>query len=133
VLVSGIHRGVIPALEFARSIAPDNTTALYVELDPEESAKLRAKWAQWGSGVPLVVLPSPYRSLIRPVLGFIDEMDLRYDDDVLSVIVPEFVPSKWWQHLLHHQTALLIKAALLFRKCVVVITVPYHLAPETPA
>ncbi|HEU5103734.1 MAG TPA: APC family permease [Roseiflexaceae bacterium] len=130
VLVSGIHRGVVPALEFARSIAPDNTTALYVELDPEESAKLRAKWAQWGCGIPLVVLPSPYRSLIGPVLRYIDETDRLYDDDVLSVILPEFVPSKWWQHLLHNQTALALKAALLFRKSVVVISVPYHLASE---
>ena len=128
VLVSGIHRGVIPALEFARSLAPDNTTALYVELDPEESLKVRAKWAQWGSGVPLEVLHSPYRSLVRPILHYIDELDSRYDDDVLSVILPEFIPSKWWQHLLHNQTALAIKAALLFRKGVVVISVPYHLS-----
>jgi hypothetical protein len=132
VLVLGIHRGVIPALEFAKSIAPDNTTALYVELDPAESAKLRAKWAQWGSGIPLEVLPSPYRSLVRPVLHYIDEMDSRYDD-VLSVILPEFVPSKWWQHLLHNQTALLLKGALLFRKGAVVISVPYHLALEKSA
>jgi hypothetical protein len=128
VLVSGIHRGVIPALEFARSLAPDNTTALYVELDPEESQKVRAKWAQWAGDVPLEVLHSPFRSLVRPILRYIDELDSRYDDDVLSVILPEFIPSKWWQHLLHNQTALAIKAALLFRKGVVVISVPYHLS-----
>jgi amino acid transporter len=127
VLVSGVHRGVMPALEYARSIAPDNTTALYVELNPEDAAKVRAKWAQWGSGIPLEILPSPYRSLVRPILRYIDEMDALYDDDVLSVILPEFIPSKWWQHLLHNQTALLIKAALLFRKGIVVISVPYHL------
>jgi amino acid transporter len=127
VLVSDIHRGVIPALEFAKSIAPDNTTALYVELDPEESMKIRAKWAQWGGDVPLVVLPSPYRSLVRPLLRYIDDLDSRYADDVLTVVLPEFIPSKWWQHLLHNQTALLIKAALLFRKGVVVASVPYHL------
>jgi amino acid transporter len=127
VLVSGIHRGVIPALEYAKSIAPDNTTALYVDLDPEEVAKVQAKWAQWGRDVPLVVLPSPYRSLIRPILGYIDEMDKLYEDDVLTVILPEFIPSKWWQHLLHNQTALLIKAALLFRKGIIVTSVPYHL------
>src|SRR5262249_55426528 len=127
VLVSGIHRGVIPALEFARSIAPDNTTALYVDLDAEAADKMKAKWAQWGCGVPLVILPSPYRSLTRPILRYITDLDARYDDDVLSVILPEFIPSKWWQHLLHNQTALAIKAALLFRKHVVVISVPYHL------
>jgi amino acid transporter len=127
VLVSGMHRGVIPALEFAKSLAPDNTTALYVDLDSETAAKVQAKWQQWGGDVPLEILVSPYRSLVGPILRYIDELDARYQDDVLSVILPEFIPSKWWQHLLHNQTALTIKAALLFRKGVVVISVPYHL------
>jgi amino acid transporter len=127
VLISGIHRGVVPALEFAKSIAPDNTTALYVDLDAEHTRKIEEKWARWGAGIPLQVLDSPYRSLVRPIMRYIDEIDAQYDDDVLSVILPEFIPSKWWQHLLHNQTALAIKAALLFRKGVVVISVPYHL------
>jgi amino acid transporter len=127
VLVSGIHRGVIPALEYAKSLAPDNTTALYVDLDSEAAGKVQAKWNQWGGDVPLEILASPYRSLVGPILHYIDELDARYQDDVLSVILPEFIPSKWWQHLLHNQTALAIKAALLFRKGVVVISVPYHL------
>ena len=88
---------------------------------------MRAKWAQWGNGIPLEVLPSPYRSLVRPILGYVDELDERYDDDVLTVILPEFIPSRWWQHLLHNQTALLLKAALLFRKGIIVTSVPYHL------
>ena len=116
VLVSGVHRGVIPALEYAKSIAMDNTTAVYVNLDDEQTEKVRSKWVQWGCGVPLVVLESPYRSLIGPILRYIDQVDQQYDDDRLSVILPEFIPSKWWQHLLHNQTALAIKAALLFRK-----------------
>jgi len=128
VLVSGVHRGVIPALEFAKSIATDNTMAVYVNLDDEQTEKVRVKWSQWGSGVPLIVLESPYRSLIGPIMRYIDQVDQLYDDDVLSVILPEFIPSKWWQHLLHNQTALAIKAALLFRKGIVVISVPYHLA-----
>ena len=127
VLVSGIHQGVIPALEFGRSIAPDNTTAVYVELDPDEAERVQIKWDQWGCGVPLAVLHSPYRSLIGPILRYIDEVDQRYDDDVLSVVLPEFIPSRWWQHLLHNQTALMIKAALLFRRGVIVTSVPYHL------
>jgi hypothetical protein len=127
VLVSGIHRGVIPALQFAQSLAPDNTTALFVDLDAEQTERLKQKWQQWGCGVPLVVLDSPYRSLIRPLLSYIDELDMRYDDDVLSVILPEFVPSRWWEHLLHNQTALMLKTILLFRRHAVVISVPYHL------
>lgn len=127
VLISGVHRGVIPAIQYALSIAPDNVTAVYVELDPEVTERLRAKWDHWGSGVPLVVLPSPYRSLLRPLLDYIDEIEARYDDDVLTIVLPEFIPSKWWQHLLHNQTALLIKGALLFSRGKVVTSVPYHL------
>ena len=127
VLISGVHRGVIPALQYGLSLAPDNVTAVYVDMDAETTAKLQEKWKQWGSGVPLVVLSSPYRSLVRPLMIYIDELDKYYDDDVLTVILPEFIPSKWWQHLLHNQTALLIKATLLFSKGRVVTSVPYHL------
>jgi amino acid transporter len=127
VLVSGMHRGTIPALQFASSLAPDNTTALYIDMDAESTARMQEKWGQWCGDIPLVVLSSPYRSLIRPILAYIDELDARYADDVLSVILPEFVPSQWWHHLLHNQTALILKTALLFRRGVVVISVPYHL------
>jgi amino acid transporter len=127
VLISGVHRGVIPALQYGLSLAPDNVTAVYVDMDAATTAKLKEKWQRWGSGVPLVVLSSPYRSLVRPLMTYIDELDKQYDDDVLTVILPEFIPSKWWQHLLHNQTALLIKATLLFSKGRVVTSVPYHL------
>jgi hypothetical protein len=127
VLISGVHRGVIPALQYALSLAPDNVTAVYVDMDAEATERLKAKWQQWGSGVPLVVLPSPYRSLIRPLMQYIDEVDAQYDDDVLTIILPEFIPSKWWQYLLHTQTALLIKGTLLFKRGKVVTSVPYHL------
>lgn len=127
VLISGVHRGVVPAIQYALSIAPDNVSAVYVDLDAEATAKLKEKWKLWGSGVPLVVLSSPYRSLIRPLMSYIDEVDEQYDDDVLTIFLPEFVPSKWWQHLLHNQTALLIKATLLFSKGKIVTSVPYRL------
>lgn len=127
VLVSGIHRGVLPALQYARSIAPDNVTAVYVNLDPEQTEKLRARWCDWGCDVPLVVLDSPYRSLVTPLLRYIDEVDSRYTDDVVTVILPEFVPARWWEHLLHNQTGLLIKTALTFQKGKVVTSVPYRL------
>jgi amino acid transporter len=127
VLISGVNRGVIPALQYALSLAPDNVTAVYVDMDPDATEKLRSKWNQWGSGIPLVVLASPYRSLIRPLMQYIDEVDAQYDDDVLTIILPEFVPSKWWHHLLHNQTALLIKGTLLFKRGKVVTSVPYHL------
>jgi amino acid transporter len=127
VLISGVHRGMIPALQYGLSLAPDNITAVYVDMNDESTAKLKAKWEQWGSGIPLQVLSSPYRSLLRPLLSYIDEVEALYDDDVLTVIIPEFIPSKWWQYLLHNQTALQIKAMLLFTRGQVVTSVPYHL------
>jgi hypothetical protein len=78
-------------------------------------------------GVPLVVLSSPYRSLLRPLLDYIDNLQERDDNHMVTVVLPEFVPRHWWQHVLHNQTALLIKAALLFRKNTVVADVPYLL------
>lgn len=125
--ISGIHRGVINALQYAKSIAPDNVTAVYVDFDEEATAKLREKWDRWGSGINLVVLPSPYRELTRPLSRYITRIDRQRDDDIVTVILPEFVPAKWWQHLLHNQSSLLLKGSLLFKKGIIVTNVPYHL------
>jgi amino acid transporter len=125
--ISGIHRGVINALQYAKSISPSGVKAVYVDFDEEATHKLQKKWEQWGSGVELVVLPSPYRSLTRPLLRYIDRLRLKGGDDFVTVVLPEFVPARWWQQLLHNQSSLLLKGSLLFRKCVVVVSVPYHL------
>jgi len=125
--ISGIHRGVLNALQYAKSIAPENVSAVYVDFDEEATALLREKWEQWGGGVKLVVLPSPYRELTGPLLRYIYRLDRKRDDDFITVVIPEFVPAKWWQHLLHNQSSLLLKGALLFKKGVVVVNVPYHL------
>ena len=127
VLVSGVHRGVIPALQYGLSLTNDNIQALYIDLDEASTQRIKDKWKQWGCGVELVVLPSPYRSLIRPIREYIDHMSHRYHDDVVTVVLPEFIPNRWWQNFLHNQTALAIKTMLLFTKNVVVISVPYHL------
>ncbi len=124
--ISGIHRGVIEALEYAKSIAPHHVTAVYVNLDDEAARKLREKWAQWGSGVNLVVVASPYRSLARPLLNYVDRVK-RTKKAVVTIVLPEFVPAKWWQNLLHNQNTLFLKGALLFKKGIVVTNVPYHL------
>jgi hypothetical protein len=126
VLVAGIHKGVVEALEYARSISP-NVTALTVDLDPTQTTKLRLRWAEWAPDVPLVVLESPYRSILRPLLEYIDRMERQGEGRYLTVVLPEFIPSHWWEHFLHNQTALLVKAALLFRPGKVTISVPYHL------
>ncbi len=125
--VSTLHRGVVNALKYAEAMAPGNVTAVHVSMDEEQTAKVRAKWRQWGGDVPLVVLDSPYRSLVRPLLRYLDEVDRRWDNDVITVVLPEFVPARWWHNLLHNQTAFLIKSALLFRRNRVVVSVPYQL------
>jgi len=125
--ISGIHRGVVGALQYAKSIAPEHVQAVYVDFDEEATEKLREKWERWGAGVKLVVLPSPYRELTRPLLRYISRLERKNENDVVTVLLPEFVPAKWWQHLLHNQSSLMLKGALLFKKGVIVISVPYHL------
>ena len=125
--ISGIHRGVVAALQYAKSIAPEHVQAVYVDFDEEATAKLREKWERWGAGVKLVVLPSPYRELTRPLLRYIARLERKGDNDMVTVLLPEFVPAKWWQHLLHNQSSLMLKGALLFKEGVIVISVPYHL------
>src|SRR5262249_12909416 len=123
--ISGIHRGVVSALQYAKSIAPNNVTAVYVNFDEETTTRLREKWDQWGQGIKLVVLNSPYRELTAPLVRYIYRVDRMHDDDVITVVIPEFVPAKWWQHLLHNQSSLLLKGALLFKKGIIVVNVPY--------
>ena len=125
--ISGIHRGVVQALEYAKSIAPHHVTAVYVNLDDEAAQKLRQKWQQWGSGVNLVVVASPYRSLARPLLNYVDRVRRTRQGVVVTIVLPEFVPAKWWQNILHNQNTLFLKGALLFKKGIVVTNVPYHL------
>jgi len=126
VLVGDLHKGVLHALQYARMLSP-SVKGVYVELDPEKTRRLEEKWIKWGMGAPLVVLSSPYRSLLQPFLEYLGQLLALGDNHMVTIVVPEFVPAKWWQHLLHNQTALLIKGALLFRKNVVVTNVPYHL------
>ena len=128
VLVGDLHRGVVRALQYARTLAPAAAVrGVYVETDPARTVRLEDKWGKWGLGVPLVVLSSPYRSLLRPFLDYLDDIQSRGDDQVVTIVLPEFLPRRWWQHVLHNQTALLIKGALLFRKNTVVADVPYLL------
>ena len=125
--ISGIHRGVICALQYAKAIAPDHVQAIYVDFDEEATAKLREKWERWGAGAKLVVLPSPYRELTKPLLRYISRIERTHENDMITVVLPEFIPARWWQHLLHNQSSLLLKGALLFKEGVIVTSVPYHL------
>src|SRR5712664_2167994 len=126
VLVGDLHMAVVKALRYAQSLSP-SPKAVYVELDPSATARLEERWSKGGCGVPLVVLASPYRSMLRPLLDYIGRIRERDANSVVTIVIPEFVPRRWWQHLLHNQTALLVKGALLFRRGVVVVDVPFHL------
>jgi len=130
--ISGIHRGMVGAVNFARSIS-ENVTAVYIELEPGTGERAKTEWKAWWPDVPMVVIPSPFRSIVGPLLQFLDETDAQHNDGQLAaVVLPEFIPGKWWQTLMHNQTAWLIKAALLYRRRKpgmerVVIDVPFHL------
>lgn len=127
VLVGDLHRGVVKAMQYAQSLSP-SAKAVYVEIDPERTHRLEERWGKWGMGAPLIVLASPYRSLLGPLLDYIDHLQENGGENhIVTIVVPEFIPARWWQQLLHNQTALLIKGQLLFRKNVVVTDVPYHL------
>ncbi len=125
--ISGVHKGVLEALRYANSISSD-VRAIYVEIDEETTKKLKLEWTKWASGVELVVLRSPYRSVITPLLDYVDEICRKDHEEMITVLVPEFVTSKWWTRLLHNQTAIFIRAALAFKNGVVVTTVRYHLS-----
>ena len=130
--ISGVHRGMVNAVTFAQSIS-SNVSAVFVEMEPGSGSRMREDWKEWWPDIPLAVVPSPYRSLIGPLLEYLDKTDAEHNDGQLAVVVlPEFVTTSWWQNLLHNQTALLLKTTLLYgrRKSGlerVVIDVPYHL------
>lgn len=126
--ISGIHRGVLQALEYAKTIARGgHITALYINLDEETTQKLRFKWTGFVEGVELVVIASPYRSLVGPLIRYIDRRIKLHPQKFVTVVLPEFVPARWWHQLLHNQTSLMLKGSLLFKRNVIVISVPYHL------
>jgi len=124
--IGGLQRAVVKALRYARTLSAD-VRAVFVELDPGATEALRRQWSEWGQGVELVVLESPYRSLMEPLLDYIEDIQEAERSAYVTVILPEFVPHRLWQHLLHNQHALLIKGALLFKPNVVVTSVPFHL------
>jgi len=124
--ISGVHRGSLAALRYAMLLS-DDVTAVHVSLDPEEAARVRKKWDMWGEGVRLVILDSPYRLWLEPLLAYIEEVAAnRQPNETLTIVVPNFVPKHWWHNLLHTQAAIVLRLALLFKSGIVVTDVPYH-------
>jgi len=125
--IAGVHRGTLTALRYARTLS-DDITAVHVSIDPDEAEKIRRKWEVWGDGVRLVILESPYRLYIEPLLEYIDEVhSQRQPNEVITVVVPEFVSHHWWSGLLHARAAVTLRAALLFHKDLVITSVPYQI------
>ncbi len=124
--VADLNRPALQTLAYARSIS-DRVIAVHVSDDPEDAARMRQRWDAWGDHVPLVVIDSPYRSIVAPLLSYIDAIDRQSPTDTLTVVLPEFVNVHWWDGILHNQTAFRLKTALLYRPGTVVISVPYHL------
>ncbi len=112
-------------------------TAVHIVIDEQEANDIRAAWDIWQRRIPqeeethLLVIESPYRSLLRPLLAYIDTIHERHPEETLTVILPEFVVKHWWEYFLHNQTGLRLKAALLFRPGIVVINVPMHLGDRS--
>lgn len=132
--VVGLNRATVRALRYAQRLSP-HVTAVHVTDDPDAAETLRQRWDEWAGeqadqAVPLVIVESPYRSLLHPLLAYIDAIDQQSPETPVTVVLPEALPRHWWEHVLHTQTALRLKGALLFRPNTVVINVPYHVGEE---
>jgi amino acid transporter len=130
--IAGLDRAAIQSLAYARSLS-SHVTAVHVAVNMNEVNQIRTAWEQWQQQVPeeedvhLLVIESPYRSLIRPLLAYIDTIRERHPNEILTLILPEYLIVHWWEYILHNQTAFRLKAALLFRPGIVVTDVPQHL------
>jgi hypothetical protein len=128
--VSGVHQGTIEALRYAKLLS-DDVTAVHISIDEVEAEKIRVKWKTWGEGTRLVILESPYRLFIEPLLEYIEEIiKQRQPNETFTIVVPEFIALKRWHNALHMQTADVLRQELLSRHGVVVTDVPYHVYEE---
>lgn len=124
--MGGVHRGTMEALRYARMLS-DDITAVHVSIDPDEAEKIRQKWEVWGDGYRLVILDSPYRLFLEPMLEYIEHLDdTRQTNEVITVVVPQFIPQHFWTEALHARTADALRNALLNRRGIVITEVPYQ-------
>jgi len=128
--VSSIHQGALEALRYAKLLS-DDVTAVHVSIDPAESEKIQKKWKTWGEGTRLVILDSPFRLFVEPLLEYIEEIvENRQPNETITIVVPQFLPSKRWHQALHMRTADVLRQELLSKQGVVVTDVPYHVHTE---
>ena len=126
VLVGGLHRGTVSGIEFAKSLRPDHLIAVHICETEADGEAMAARWAEYEEDVELDIVVDPYRNLRGTVHRFVAEVEQRWNDDRITVVIPEFVVHRWWEHLLHNQAALFLKGSLLFKDNVVVVSVPYQ-------
>jgi amino acid transporter len=124
--ISGVHQGTLAALRYAKTLS-DDITAVHISSDAAETKKVQEKWELWGDGFRLVVLDSPYRLFLEPLLTYIDELDKqKQPNEVISIVVPQFVQKHWYTNFLHTRTADALRNALLYRKDIIIMEVPYQ-------
>lgn len=124
--VSGVHVGTVAALQFASTLSND-VTVVHISIDPKETQKVKKKWEHWGDGYRLVVLNSPYRLFLEPLLEYIDKITaIQAPNEIITIVVPQFVPKHWWTNLLHMRTAESLRKALMHRNNIVITEVPYQ-------
>jgi len=130
--ISGIHRGTLSGLRYARALSED-VTAVYISTEPEKTEKVRADWGRWGAGVRLVIVESPYRLLAEPLLAYVRDLARRRQpNEIMTIVVPQFVPRRSWHNLLHAQTGFMLRLALMFEPGIVITNVPYHVGRADP-
>src|SRR3954451_21820758 len=134
VLVGNVHRGVIEAINYAKSLRPDHISAVHISDDTDDHARVHAVWDEFGFNIPLDIIDSPSRELVEPIERHLDELDRRYPSDRMTVLIPEFVVGvKRLSNLLHGQSGLALKLALLERPNTIVTSVPFHVRDEKAA
>lgn len=130
VLVGALHRGTMEALDYARAIG-DEITAIHIDVGSTDREKLQRQWAELESDIPLVILDSPYRSVVTPIVEYVNSAEEHYLPGIyMTVVLPTFVTARWWENILHNQTSLLVRSALLFKRGRVVTSVRYFLQPN---
>ncbi len=124
--IGGVHQGTLVALRYAQALS-DDVTAVHVSTDPAEADRIQEKWETWGGGTRLVILDSPFRLFVEPLLGYLEMVSARRSPgDLITIVVPQFVPRRWWHNLLHTQTAVMLRLALLFKRGITITDVRYH-------
>jgi amino acid transporter len=131
VLVSTVHKPTLRAIAYAQATRPDSLTGLTVNVDEGDTRKIQRQWEEHNIPVPLTVIESPYREITRPIVDYVKSRRKDWPRDVVTVFIPEYVVGRWWENLLHNQSALRIKARLLFEPGVMVTSVPYQLASSS--